>query len=193
MSSSGERDRIDAMLDLAERQPFVGWDFSWLRGRVDAEPLPWDYTATVVEHARRSPDLLDLGTGGGEWLASLGYRAPRTVATEAWPPNVEIARHRLEPLGVDVVQVDPARDNTGRPIEGVASQLPFPDRSFHLIVDRHESFEVTEVARILVAGGWFVTQQVDAGNDREYRALFGIDEPEPGAEARWASWMPRQL
>ncbi|TMG16417.1 MAG: SAM-dependent methyltransferase, partial [Chloroflexi bacterium] len=58
MSSSGERDRIDAMLDQAERQPFVGWDFSWLRGRVDSQPLPWDYTATVVEHARSSPDLL---------------------------------------------------------------------------------------------------------------------------------------
>lgn len=30
-----------------------------------------------------------------------------------------------------------------------------------------------EVARIVV-GGWFITQQVDAGNDREYRAFFGI-------------------
>jgi cyclopropane fatty-acyl-phospholipid synthase-like methyltransferase len=67
-------------------------------------PLPWDYTATVLEHARRSPDLLDLGTGGGEWLAALPYRPARTVATEAWPPNVSVARGRLKPLGTEVVR-----------------------------------------------------------------------------------------
>src|SRR5207244_4921427 len=100
--------------------------------------LPWDYTASVVEHARSSPDLLDLGTGGGEWLAELSYRPPRTVATESWGPNVAIASARLRPLGVDVVQVAPARDNTGKPVEGAASPLPFPDEAFHLVVDRHE-------------------------------------------------------
>jgi SAM-dependent methyltransferase len=193
MSVSGEPDRVDALLDEAKRQPFVGWDFSWLRGRLDSQPLPWDYTATVVEHARSSPDLLELGTGGGEWLAELSYRPPRTVATEAWGPNVAIARARLRPLGVDVVQVTPARDNTGKPVEGTASPLPFRDKAFHLVVDRHESFDVGEVARILVPGGWFITQQVDAGNDREYRALFGIDSPEPDPKSRWASWLPGQL
>src|SRR2546427_3932815 len=123
MSVSGKPDRVDVLLDEAERQPFVGWDFSWLRGRLDSQPLPWDYTATVIEHARSSPDLLDLGTGGGEWLAELPYRPPRTVATEAWGPNVAIAGARLGPLGVDVVQVAPARDNTGKPLEDSASPL----------------------------------------------------------------------
>jgi len=190
---TGKPDRVDALLDEAERQPFVGWDFSWLRGRLDSQPLPWDYTASVVEHARSSPDLLDLGTGGGEWLAGLSYRPPRTVSTEAWGPNVAVASARLRPLGVDVVQVAPARDNSGKPLEGIASPLPFPDGAFHLVVDRHESFDVDEVARILVPGGWFITQQVDAGNDREYRALFGIESPEPDPKTRWASWLPAQL
>src|SRR5207247_8790407 len=115
ISRTGKPDRVDALLDAAERQPCVGWDFTWLRGRLGSQPLPWDYTASVVEHARSSPDLLDLGTGGGEWLAELSYRPPRTVATEAWGPNVAIASARLRPLGVDVVQVAPARDNTGKP------------------------------------------------------------------------------
>src|SRR5436309_15910573 len=100
MSSSGERDRIDAMLDQAERQPFVGWDFSWLRGRLDSQPLPWDYTASVVEHARSSPDLLYLGTGGGEWLAELCYRPPLTVATQSCGPNVAITVGRRRPHAV---------------------------------------------------------------------------------------------
>ena len=121
-------------------------------------------------------------------------KEPATVpTTEAWPPNVLIAGARLESLGIQVVQVDPARDNTGRPIAEVAAKLPFPDGSFHLVVDRHESFVVTEVARILVRGGTFITQQVDAGNDREYRALSGIEEPEPDPTERWESWMPHQL
>lgn len=186
-------DRIDALLDEADRQPFVGWDFSWTRGRVDTQPLPWDYTASVIEHARRSPDLLDLGTGGGEWLSELPFRPPRTVATEAWPPNVGIAAKRLLPLGVSVVQVAPARDNIGRPIESAAPPLPFRSAAFHLVADRHESFELGEVARILAPGGWFITQQVDAGNDDDYLALMGHEVPPIDPAARWESWLPGQL
>lgn len=186
-------DRIDALLDEAERQPFVGWDFSWARARVDTQPLPWDYTASVVEHARRSPDLLDLGTGGGEWLADLSFRPPRTVATEAWPPNVSVAAKWLRPLGVPVVQVAPARDNTGKPIEGAAPPLPFVSGDFHLVVDRHESFELEEVARILASGGWFITQQVDVGNDDDYLALMGADVPRVEPNSRWAEWFPARL
>ena len=185
------RDRVDDLLDEAERQPFSGWDFSWIDDRIVSDPLPWNYTASVVEHARRSPDLLDLGTGGGEWLASLPYRPPRTVATEAWKPNVAVAAARLAPLGVDVVEVEGARDNSGKPVEGRAARLPFDDASFHLVVDRHEAFDVGEVARILASGGWFITQQVDVGNDDDYRALFGVP-PEPRTEP-WAAWMPGQL
>jgi hypothetical protein len=58
--------------------------------------------------------MLDMGTGGGEALAGLADRAPRTIATEAWPPNVPVAGRRLLPLGISVIQVEGAADNTGR-------------------------------------------------------------------------------
>jgi SAM-dependent methyltransferase len=106
---------------------------------------------------------------------------------------VAIAQARLEPLGIEVVQVPPARDNTGEPIDGESSPLPFADASFHLVVDRHEAFNVASVARILAPGGWFITQQVDAGNDNEYRALFGIPTTAPKDEERWEAWLPAQL
>jgi SAM-dependent methyltransferase len=185
-------DRIDRLLDEAERRPFAGWDFGWQKGRLDSLPLPWDYTASVVRHAKKSPDLLDLGTGGGEWLAELLYRPRLTIATEAWPPNVLIAKARLAPLGIAVVQVAPARDNIGKP-HGPPAQLPFADGRLHLVVDRHESFEVGEVARILAPGGWFVTQQVDVGNDDDYRALFDVAPEAFEPEDRWAAWLPAQL
>lgn len=186
------RTRVDELLAAAERQPFTGWDFGWINERIVADPLPWDYDETVVTHARRSPDLLDLGTGGGEWLAELPYRPPRTVATEAWPPNLGIAKARLEPLGVEVVRVPSARDNTGKPVSGLSTRLPFADASFHLTVDRHESFEPSEVARVLARRGWFITQQVDVHNDDGYRELFGL-EPESDPGDPWEAWMPAQL
>lgn len=188
----GFHDQVDILLDEAECHPFVGWDFSWIQGRLESLPLPWEYSASVVAEAKVSPDLLDLGTGGGEWLAGLPFRPARTVATEGWPPNVEVARNRLEPLGVEVVQVEPARDNSGKRSDEPPPRLPFDDGSFHLIVDRHESFEPTEVARVLAPGGWFITQQVDAEDDG-YRRLLGLDVPPLDPELRWEAWLPSQL
>jgi hypothetical protein len=186
-------DAVDALLDAADRQPFLGWDFGWLDGRLDSAPLPWDYTGAIEELATNSPDLLDLGTGGGEWLSGLRRLPPRTVATEAWPPNVGVARAQLEQLGVHVIQVSAARDNSGKPLRGAASRLPIADGSFHLVSCRHESFEPSDVARIVVSGGWFITQQVDVGNDDDYRRLLGAPVEAVDPADRWEAWLPDQL
>jgi hypothetical protein len=58
---------------------------------------------------------------------------------------------------------------------------------------RHEPFDVVEVARVLVDGGWFVTQQVDIGNDNEYKRLMGVP-PEPSDPSqRLEAWLPQKL
>src|SRR5687767_9421828 len=102
-------DALDTLLAEAERRPLVGWDVSY-DGRITTS-RPWDFAAIVDAHTRGSPDLLDLGTGGGEWLSALPYRPPRTVAVEGWPPNVDVARRRLEPLGIPVLAFEGAPDN----------------------------------------------------------------------------------
>jgi hypothetical protein len=160
------------LLDEAERRPAHGWDFTWLAHRITITDLPWDYTNIVTALARTSPDLLDLGTGGGEWLATLTSRPANTVATEAWPPNVVVARRRLEPLGVDVFAVEGVADNNDQRPDDVRASLPFGDATFHLICSRHESFDADDVARILDRGGHFATQQVGDGLFRELRGLF---------------------
>lgn len=169
---------LDGLLTEAESQPFVGWDFSWLGDRMTVDPLPWDYTALVAKRAKRSPDLLDLGTGGGEWLADLVERPGRTVATEAWPPNVPVAAARLRPLGVAVVQVDPAADNVVQVPDERRGRLPFRDGTFHLVVDRHEAFVAAEVARVLAPGGRFLTQQLGGSYEGFYQ-LLGLPPPPP--------------
>jgi hypothetical protein len=168
-------DAFDELLREADEHPVVGWDFSWLGGRLSSPPLPWDFGAMVVDRARQSPDLLDLGTGGGEFLASLEYRPPRTVATEGWPPNVDTARQRLGPLGIVVVPVDPPPDND-RQASTTLPRLPFPDKSFTLIASRHEAYVPSEVARILVADGVFLTQQV-GGDYSEFHDALGLPRP----------------
>jgi SAM-dependent methyltransferase len=174
---------FERLIAEAEAQPCRGWDFSWLGSRMITSALPWDYDALVLGRAHESPDLLDLGTGGGERLAALPYRPPRTVATEAWESNVDVAGARLRPLGVTVVRAEDAPDNTEQDPGEKRGRLPFPADSFHLVACRHEAFVAKEIARVLVAGGRFVTQQVGGNYDDFYR-LLGLP-PSPRSTQEW--------
>jgi SAM-dependent methyltransferase len=151
-----------------ERQPFSGWDFSHLAGRWREEHPSWSYGEIARTLLRASTAALDLGTGGGERLAAMADVFPtRVAATEGWAPNVEIARRRLDPLDVDVVGV------------GGGTDLPFPDRSFDLVLDRHTAFDAAEVARVLRPGGTFLTQQVDGRNLADLIERFGAQPQFP--------------
>ena len=138
-----------------ENLPLLGWDFSHIDGRWESPALPWDYTAVVREYLRDTDTLLDIGTGGGEVLLSLGHPHKNTSVTEAYPPNLELCRNKLSPLGITVAQT---YDD---------DMLPFEDKSFDFIINRHESFFPSEVDRTLKSGGYFITQQVGNRNDRE--------------------------
>lgn len=133
-----------------EAQQFQGWDFSYLEGRWHEEQPPWSYEGLARDLIRGADSVLDLGTGGGEKLLEFRDVLPRnTVATEGYAPNVPVARSRLEPHGIQVVEYN---------IEETA-RMPFEDESCALILSRHEAFDAQEVARILRRGGRFLTQQ----------------------------------
>jgi len=155
-----------------ERHAFSGWDFSHLDGRWQTDPLPWDYGAIVAARLRPDDDLLDLGTGGGEFLLSLRHPPARTCVTEAWPPNVALVRQRLVPLGITLG------------VTGDDDRLPFPDARFDVVLNRHESYDPAEVARVLRPGGTFVTQQVggDNGHDLALVLLPGLPDPPAGGD-----------
>lgn len=181
---------FEQLVAEAQAAPAAGWDFSWLTARSStAGPLPWNYRAQVARYAADAAALLDMGTGGGEWLSRLTPRPLRTVATEAWRPNVPVAAQRLRPAGIPVVQDGGAADNAAE--DPGRGRLPFRDGAFPLVTNRHEAFLAAEVSRVLAPGGTFVTQQVDTHTyDGLYQAL-GLPVPEePG------SWLPlaqRQL
>ena len=148
-----------------------GWDFSHLDGRyIQEDVLPWDYKAEALAALRPDSRLLDMDTGGGEFLLSLGHPHHLTAAIENFPPNVELCKQTLLPLGIDFRAA--AADGP----------LPFPDDSFDLVLNRHGSFDPKEVFRVLKPGGVFLTQQVGEFNDRELVELVlpGLPRSFPG-------------
>lgn len=147
---------------------FTGWDFSYLTdsGRMKETPLPWDYRALVLRLAEGRQVMLDMGTGGGEFLSSLAVRPPKVFATEGYPPNIDIARTCLSPLGIEVRAV------------GSDNLLPFDDHSFDLVINRHEECSIPEVKRVLQPGGIFLTQQVGGLNDADINSSLGAGHPE---------------
>ena len=147
-----------------------GWDFSHIEGRCVEEPLPWDYRDTVMKHLRPGMKLLDIDTGGGEFLLSLGHPFGDTAAMENYPPNIALCRQSLEPLGIDF------RPGSGN------GPYPFEDGSFDMVIDRHGDFCAGEIFRVLKPGGLFITQQVGAENDRELVELLCGPTPLPFPE-----------
>jgi SAM-dependent methyltransferase len=182
---------FDQLVIEGMTEPFSGWDFSWLDRHSRTEPLPWDYSARVAALASAARTMLDMGTGGGEALSRLAARAPRTVAAEAWPPNVPVAGRRLLPLGIPVIRNEEARDNTDQDGSDDGGHLPFRDGSLDLICNRHESFVAAEVSRVLAPRGTFVTQQVDYHDNDDLAEMLGIETPDDPVS--WMGPAERQL
>jgi SAM-dependent methyltransferase len=163
------------LLEDVHRIPFRGWDFSVLGTRLVVEPPPWSFEEIVDACAASATSMLDMGTGGGEWLSSR-RRPIVTAATESWSPNVQVAAARLEPLGISVVQDEGAVANVDqRPGHG-RGRLAFRDAAFDLVVNRHEAFEAAELRRVLRQSGTFATQQTGSGS-AQFHELLGLDQP----------------
>jgi SAM-dependent methyltransferase len=164
MLSEMQRQRaMERLQPYIERaRDFSGWDFPGMQVPRLLEPgPPWDYATLVRDYARGARAALDLGTGGGEFVASIRDDLPaRVVATEEWHVNAPIAYRRLRPLSADVVWCR-------------SLHLPFRGEAFDLVFDRHEELEPSEVARVLRPGGTVVTQQVGPNNWIELERYFG--------------------
>ncbi|MFW5800017.1 MAG: methyltransferase domain-containing protein [Spirochaetota bacterium] len=159
---------FNLLIEEAEDKIFSGWDFSYITktGRNKTEPLKWSYTSKILPYIRNAKSMLDMGTGGGEYLTLLQPFPETTFATESYKPNIPIARERLNPFGIEVMEVIDD-DN-----------LPFKSEMFDLIINRHESYNPDEVYRILMKKGLFISQQVGGDNDIELNKRLGaeIDE-----------------
>ncbi len=149
------KNELKEALEKEEIAAFEGWDFSHLNGRWQEEELPWDYKKIVERYLKSTDVLLDMGTGGGEFLLSLKHPYELTSVTEGHEPNFKLCQRKLGALGIDVKYADD---------EG---KLPFGDDIFDIVINRHEAYLPEEVKRILKPGGVFITQQVGGDNNVE--------------------------
>jgi len=143
-----------------------GWDFSSINGRWNDPNPPWDYNLIVNSYLKDTDILLDMGTGGGEVLLAIGHPYKNTYATEAYVPNLELCQNTLSPLGITIAQTF------------TDDKLPFENEKFDFIINRHESFDLTEVNRILKHNGYFFTQQVSNHNFYELMTMMNDKEAE---------------
>ncbi|MCS7477287.1 class I SAM-dependent methyltransferase [Umezawaea endophytica] len=159
---------FEDLIEEGEAVPTAGWDFGWFEGRATEERPSWGYSRLLAEHMADAEAALDLQTGGAEVLAGIPS-APKTLcATESWPPNLEIARRNLAPLGGTVVEVQDTDD------------LPFDDGSFDLVVSRHPTTVLWhEIARVLKPGGTYLSQGIGSGTNRELSEAFLGPLPAP--------------
>jgi len=164
-----DKNKLKALWLAEENAAFEGWDFSRLEGRRQQNQTSWDYKEIILSYLKNDSKLLDMGTGGGEFLLTLNHPPNLTYVSEQYPPNVELCNKVLSPLGITVKQ--PISDH----------ELPFDDEMFDIIINRHESFDMAEVSRILKPKGIFVTQQVGGKDDEGlFQALFpGCDSVFP--------------
>jgi SAM-dependent methyltransferase len=155
-----------------EQQPFSGWDFSYLDGRMIEERAPWSYSSRAAELMRPASSVIDLGTGGGERFLKLQKNWPqKVVATEEYPPNFRLATERLSPWGAQVV---------GLRLTDIGL-MPFANGEFDLVLNRHSGFNAEEVARILAPGGSFLTQQIHGLWAYDLLAVFDAKPQWPNA------------
>lgn len=111
----------------------------------------FDHLSRAVPNliARR---ILDVGSGRGKFIVDFMKRGGDVSGIEINPAYIAIARERARAAGIDVKDV--------KIIEGVAENLPFPDRSFGFVnlsevVEhvRDPNIVMREVSRVLAPGG----------------------------------------
>lgn len=148
-------------LQAEESKSITGWDFSYLDGRWDEESLPWDYKKIILEYLKPNHKLLDIGTGGGEFLLSLNHPYCNTTITEGYLPNYQLCVNKLRPLGIRILNY-------------VGDEIlnDINDNQFDIVINRHESYNEEELYRILKPNGIFITQQVGAYNNRDLATFF---------------------
>jgi SAM-dependent methyltransferase len=150
-----DKEAFEKLIHEARERDFSGWDFTFLSGRLEENQTSWDYRKNVRDRMRGVKSMLDLDTGGGEFLETLQPFPATVCATEGYPPNLPIAQARLEPLGVKVANTH------------AAFNLPYEDGAFQLVINRHGGILAAEIHRVIAPGGWFITQQVGDRNCSE--------------------------
>lgn len=155
MQRNQKEQQLKKEWEIEENIELTGWDFSRIANNHQEGLLFWRYEELIQSVIKETDLLLDMGTADGRFLMGLNHPYNLTSVTEAYPPNIALCKQTLEPLGMTVYAVT---DDAA---------LPIAQKRFDCVINRHEAYCVSEVARILKPGGYFITQQVGGLNNAE--------------------------
>lgn len=133
-------DRVSAGYQRRHREALARVEPAW-----GAWPVPEREVGAVG--AVRGRRLLEVGCGGGDGALAWARAGAEVVGLDLSPRQLDAARARPGAEGV-------------RWVEGDAEALPFPDRSFDVVISDHGALSfadparaLPEAARVLVPGG----------------------------------------
>lgn len=138
-----------------------GWDFSNVK--CISEGLKWDLYREVMKICRKSDILLDIGTGGGEAILSIAESVLLLVGIDQSTGMIETATRNSAKSGIPNVRF----------LKMDAENLDFPDNFFNIVSCRHSEFYAKEIAKVLIKGGTFLTQQVSENDKSNIKEAFG--------------------
>ncbi|MCJ8014153.1 class I SAM-dependent methyltransferase [Paenibacillus sp. KQZ6P-2] len=138
-----------------------GWDFSHVK--CVSEGVKWDFYNEVTKACKKSDLLLDIGTGGGEAILSIAESLLLLVGIDWSSGMIETANRNAMKSGVPNVRF----------LQMDAMKLDFPASFFNVVTCRHSPFCAKEIAKVLVNGGLFLTQQVSENDKLNIKEAFG--------------------
>ncbi|AIQ70153.1 class I SAM-dependent methyltransferase [Paenibacillus graminis] len=138
-----------------------GWDFSNVK--CVSEGTTWDLYREVTKTCNKSDILLDIGTGGGEAILSIAESALLVVGIDQSTGMMETAAKNSAKSGLPNVRF----------LQMDAEHLEFPEDFFNIVSCRHSEFFANEIAKVLIQGGTFHTQQVSENDKSNIKEAFG--------------------
>lgn len=138
-----------------------GWDFSTLKSESEGEA--WDFYREAANYSAPGSIVLDIGTGGAENVMKLAESCALVVGIDLSGAMVETARSNGEKANCRNVRF----------LQMAAESLHFPEGFFDMATSRHCPYDAAEAARVLKAGGIFLSQQVSEGDKENLKQAFG--------------------
>ncbi|MFC4305258.1 class I SAM-dependent methyltransferase [Cohnella boryungensis] len=138
-----------------------GWDFSSVK--CVSEGNTRDLYREVTKVCTPSDLWLDIGAGDGEAILPLAESALLLVGVDQSFGMIETAARYAAESGIPNVRF----------MRMEATSLRFPEGFFNVVSCRHSEFCAKEVAKVLMKGGTFLTQQVSENDKSNLKQAFG--------------------
>lgn len=143
------------------------YDSILLRGVDDPNtPRPWNLFDEIKKYTSDNKTLLDIGCGTAFKLFHLSPYLKKIFGLDISENMLEAANKNIFHNEIKNIKV----------INGLASKLPFPDKSIDIITCLLATWDAKEIWRVLKDDGSVVIEFIGCEDKKDFKILFGKDE-----------------